>query len=306
VLTLAGLIAWGWWLSWRLRHPFGDVVGTAELAAELVAVVATSMLALAWWRRHEGLGGRPDGLRAAVDVVADALALDGSARRHGSDDTGEVACARRGVTLLSGRGGRRCRSSAERAAAVLAVEGIRRAAFVALLLVVLIGGRFPFPTPPTARLLALVAAQVALAVGLWLLSGGRLRPGERTVWSMRTVGAGLGDGRSRTGLPIRWATTMGTIIIVNLAVGLRGFSDRWTHSLVALTREERMLTMAVAWWLVGAGLVALRSLPQPALRLPAPSSRHEETSARRMALGGTVVVAVIGCLAGVLPGAVPA
>jgi hypothetical protein len=205
----------------------------------------------------------------------------------------------------AGSGGR-ARDGGELLSAVFAVEGARRMASVALLVVVLLTGRFPFPMPPAPFLATLVAALLILSFGHWLLSGGALRPGTRALWSMRSVGAGIGDGRSRTGLPIRWSTTMATIIAVNLAMALRGFSDRWTHGLGVLTQDQRTLTMVAAWWTVGLGLLALRTLPQPIAVDDHGAHRLEEVSTRRMALGGTFTVAVLGCAAGMLPGAIPA
>ncbi len=308
LLTVTGLAAWLVWLGWRVQSPVLGVVSIVELLLELVAFLAAVTVATGLWSWQRDEVAPFDRRSGTIDVtgLADALELHGAQRRHGADDTGEVACARRGLALVTRRGGERPVQSVQRTAALLAVEGLRRTTFVAVLVVVLISGRFPFEIPPPGFLAALVCAQVALAVGFWLLSAGGLRPGARAAWSMGSVGAGVGDGHSRTGLPIRWATTMGTIIVVNLAVALRGFSDRWTHGLGSLTRDERLLAMGTAWWLVAAGLLALRTLPQPARGLHESSRQLEETSARRMALGGAVAVAVIGCLAGMLPGAVPA
>jgi hypothetical protein len=190
--------------------------------------------------------------------------------------------------------------------AVVATEGVRRAVFVAILVVVLFSGRFPFPWPPAPILWSVAASQPLLAVGVWLSSGGMVRPGDRLAWSMASIGAGLGDGVSRSGLPIRWAATMATVVVLNVAVSLRGVSDRWTHGLGAMTRDERALSMVVATWLVVAGLVALRRLPRPVLEPYGATRRLEEGSARRLALGTTFAVALLGLGAGLLPGPVPA
>ena len=123
---------------------------------------------------------------------------------------------------------------------------------------------------------------------------------------MASVGAGLGDGTSRTGLPIRWASTLATMVALNLVVSLRGLSDRWTHGLGAMAHGERVMAMAAAAWLVGWGFVALRALAQPELGYYGATRRLEETSTRRLALGATLTVAAVGMIAGVLPGGVPA
>jgi hypothetical protein len=152
----------------------------------------------------------------------------------------------------------------------------------------------------------LVVSQVLLAIGHWLLTSGAVRPGARLRWSMASIGAGIGDGTSRTGLPIRWTATMATMVVLNLAVSLRGVSDRWTHGLGPMPHDERVAAMLVAAWLVVVGFAALRTLPQPSLGYYGATRRLEETSTRRLALGTTLAVAMVGFVAGVLPGGLPA
>jgi hypothetical protein len=243
-------------------------------------------------------------------VVGDVLGVDAlvSVDAHGADDTGEVARARRGLELLDPRGSHPTSGPrlAVTAWALVAVEGIRRMLFVTVLVAVLLSGRFPFEMPAWSTFAALVLAQVFFSIGHWLLSGGVLRPGVRLRWSMASVGAGLGDGTSRTGLPIRWTATLATMVVLNLAVALRGVSDRWTHGLGAMPHDERVLAMVVSGWLVVVGFAALRILAQPSLGFYGATRRLEETSTRRLALGATLAVALVGFIAGVLPGGLPA
>jgi hypothetical protein len=123
---------------------------------------------------------------------------------------------------------------------------------------------------------------------------------------MASIGAGLGDGSSRSGLPIRWTATMGTMVVLNLAVALRGLSDRWTHGLGPMPHDERVAAMVLAWWLVLVGFAALRVLVQPSLGFYGATRRLEENSTRRLALGTTLAVSMVGFVAGVLPGGLPA
>jgi len=238
------------------------------------------------------------------DVFAELLGLDElrSVPVHGADDSGEVARARRGLRLLDLR---RRQPVSITAWALVAVEGIRRMAFVAALVAVLLTGRAPFEMPPASTLLLLIGAQLLFAVGHWMLSGGALYPGVRLRWSMASIGAGLGDGSSRSGLPIRWTATMGTMIVLNLAVALRGVSDRWTHGLGPMPHDERVAAMVVAWWFVLVGFAALRTLTQPALGFYGATHRLEENSTRRLAMGTTLAVSMFGFVAGVLPGGLP-
>jgi hypothetical protein len=309
--SVVALVAWSIWIGWRLSHLDG-AVGVGVVALELVAFAAAAVLAMAPWSAERSAGGStavpgraallPVRLAAPLGVPSEPASIGVGGR--GSDDTGEVALARQGLSMLDPRTSRPGRGGL--AWAVVATEGIRRAVFVGALVVVLFSGRFPFPWPPVSMLLVLVASQFLTAVGLWLSSGGALRPGDRLVWSMASIGAGLGDGVSRSGLPIRWAATMATVVVLNLAVSLRGVSDRWTHGLGAMARDERALSMAVAAWLVVAGLVALHRLPHPVIDPYGATRRLEEGPTRRLALGTTFAVALLGVGAGLLPGPVPA
>ena len=317
MLAVAAMVAWLIWLGWRVSSPMNGVVGLVVLVLEVVAFAVASVISLALWhapatsatgaqRRASRRGdvGLPETLSVVLGAV-DAVDVRSSA---GTDDTGEVAWARHGIrslrpTALLGAD----RPSLRRLAwSVVAVEGMRRMLCVIMVVVVLFSGASPFEVPPFEILALLVVSQVALTLGHFLLSDGLIRPGARLRWSMASVGAGLGDGTSRSGLPIRWASTLATMVVLNLVVSLRGLSDRWTHGLGAMAHGERVMVMAAAAWLVGWGFVALRSLAQPQLGYYGPTRRLEETSTRRLALGTTLTVAAIGMIAGVMPGGVPA
>ena len=301
---VAGVGAWSLWFAWRATSsPFG-VVSVAVGLLELTAFAVSIVLGLALWSRQQPNPPRSPGV-LLPDVFAELLGLDElrSPSVHGADDSGEVARARRGLRLLDVR---RRQPVSITAWALVAVEGIRRMAFVAVLVAVLLTGRGPFEMPPTSALLPLIGAQLLFAVGHWMLSGGAVRPGVRLRWSMASIGAGLGDGSSRSGLPIRWTATMGTMIVLNLAVALRGVSDRWTHGLGPMLHDERVAAMVVAWWLVLVGFAALRTLTQPTLGFYGATHRLEENSTRRLALGTTLAVSMVGFVAGVLPGGLPA
>jgi hypothetical protein len=281
------------------------VVLVLEVAALLVAVVLSAALWAAPVRARP-----PDRTPSLVDEVAALLGLHelASVGAHGADDTGEVARARRGLALLDPRSsspvvGRRL---AVTAWAFVAVEGIRRLVFVIVLVAVLLSGRFPFEMPEWTMLGLLVLAQALFSAGHTMLSGGVLWPGARLRWSVASIGAGLGDGTSSTGLPIRWTATLATMVVLNLAVSLRGVSDRWTHGLGPMPHDERVIAMAVSAWLVLFGFAALRILVKPSLGFYGPTRRMEETSTRRLAIGATLVVALLGFVAGVLPGGLPA
>lgn len=319
-LVVGALGAWLGWLAWSLTSSARDAIGLVVLTVQFVAFAAALVVSAGLWlappatTRYARTSGRPTPMPV---LVADALGLDRTlvtlAGRPdvAADDTGEVAWARRGVAVLAARNGRPGPGShgvrlhglrlREAAWSVVAVDGLRRAATVAVLVAVLFTGRAPFDRPAWHHVALLVGGVAGVSVGHWLLSGGRLRPGARLVWSMASVGAGLGDGRSRSGMPIRWAATMATMVVLNLAVGLRGLSDRWTHGLGPMAHDARVGAMSVAVGHVLLGLLALRSMPRPELGFYGANGRLEETSTRRLALGGTIAVAALGFLAGALP-----
>jgi hypothetical protein len=303
---VVGLGAWSYWLGWRVTTGPVSLLGLAVLVLEVAAFTVGAVLTAAYWSATFRADATID-RRILPDVVAAGLGLEefSEPRTHGRDDTGEVARARLGLQAIDPRARTR-RGLTRTAWALVAVEGIRRMFFVVALVAVLLSGQFPLDLPSRTVIVSLLASQVLLGAGHWLLTGGAVRPGARLRWSMASIGAGLGDGTSRSGLPIRWMATIATMVVLNLAVSLRGVSDRWTHGLGAMDRDERIAAMVVAWWLVLVGFAALRILPKPSLGYYGATRRLEETSTRRLALGTTVVVALVGFVAGVLPGGLPA
>lgn len=311
VAAVVGLAAWSAWLAWQFTQPIHGAVGAATIGLELLALVAAAVVTAGLWSlepapvfgRTFAYGDRP----TVPEVVAALMAVDPAlvdvtgeiGAPATADDTGEVAWARRGLRVLRTTGDRR--SIRDAAWAVVALDGLRRSLCLGLLTVVLFTGRAPFDLPPAGALVVLGAGLAAISVGHWLLSGGRLRPGSRLIWSMASVGAGFGTGVSRTALPIRWVATMAAIVVLNLAISLRGMSDRWTHGLGAMPHDARVVAMSVAFGFVATGLLALRTLPQPELDFYGATRRLEEASARRWALGATVGIALLGFAAGVAP-----
>ena len=86
--------------------------------------------------------------------------------------------------------------------------------------------------------------------------------------------------------PRRWVGTVGTIVVLNLAIGLRGMSDRWTHGLPAMSDDDRLVAMTWAALLVLGGLYTLRTIPTPQLgNAHVVARRLEERTARQSALG---------------------
>lgn len=302
LLCIAGFASWAAWFVWRLGSGVPGPVGAGVFVLELVAMSVAAVITAALWSAAPSTAPRGADYPTVMATVLGVATIEPDLR-HGGDDTGEVALARHGLRALDPRLGRIVlrRTPEEIAWNLVAIEGVRRMAFVAALVAVLLSGHGAIETPPWEMVAALLAALTTIATGHWLLSGRQIRPGARLRWSMASVGAGLGDGRSRTGLPIRWASTMATIVVLNLAVSLRGLSDRWTHGLGPMPHDQRVIVMTVSWWLVAVGFVALRTLERPVLGLYGATRRLEEISTRRLALGATLAVAMVGFVAGALP-----
>ena len=323
VLSAAGLLGWAAWLSWRVATLQMSLIAVAVLAIEIVAfsaaLVVTAGLSAVRpaWRRNRRL---TDADRELPMLLAEALDLGyivhevdetnpaGIIRTtSGPDDTGEIAWARRGIRVLGDQ--RRLDHRSKLATAnlreatwsIVALDGLRRLLSVVALVVVLFTGVAPFDLPPTDRLVMLGAGIALLSVGHWFLSGGHVRPASRLIWSMASIGAGLGDGVSRSGLPIRWTMTMATLVVLNISVALRGMSDRWTHGLTDMDDTARIVAMSIAVGLVATGGLAMRTMPRPELGHYGATHRLEETSVRHLALGLTLLVAAIGFIAGLAP-----
>jgi hypothetical protein len=332
LLCAGGLVAWLGWLGWRISSPPTRAIGIAAFGLELLAFATAFVVTAGLWNARsarerasghlhgtDGTGRALPQLMSQALGLADAQMVDRS--QTGADDTGEVAWARLGLGFFGAPRSRKeldksadstparrrvLPSPGEAAWAVVATDGLRKMLFVGVLVAVLFSGDAPFEVPSVEVAAMLVGAMALLALGHWVLSGGLLLPGSRTMWSMASVGAGFGDGNSRTGLPIRWMATIATMVVLNLSISLRGLSDRWTHGLEVMPRDERVLAMSAAFALVTTGFLALRTLEQPDLGFYGATRRLEEGSARRLALGATVGIALLGFFVGVLPAGTPA
>ncbi len=325
VFSLAGLAGWLGWLSWRLRTLEMSVIAVGVLVLEFVAISAALVVTAGLfagrpgWRRSRRA---TDADRQLPMLLAEALDLGHITHERdlggtdptgvllsnvGPDDTGEIAWARRGIRVLGEQ--RRLDRHAqlgttnlrEAAWSVVALDGLRRLVSVVALVIVLFTGVTPFEMPPTGRIVMLGTGIVLLSAGHWLLSGGHIRPLARLIWSMASIGAGLGDGVSRSGLPIRWTMTMATLIALNISIALRGISDRWTHGLGPMDHQARVVAMSIAFGLVATGGLAMRRMPRPDLGHYGATRRLEESSVRHLAIGLTLVVATIGFVAGLTP-----
>jgi hypothetical protein len=210
---------------------------------------------------------------AAAPVVAHrALTSDRSAY----EDRVERARAARRL-LIGRRGVLRARSfTPAHRMAILAwtvrpLSGLRRVLFLAVLCAALVMGEVPFHA--TAWMLGLwVAAFLYTSLGIGLLSGWALQPGDRTRWSLHTLGPACSSLRPTVvDRPVRQrfvshpvaqygAGLLMSVVALSVVIVLRGVSERLTHTLGSMPRNELLALLAIALWVLGLSLELLRVL----------------------------------------------
>ena len=196
---------------------------------------------------------------------------------------------------------------ADRALALVRFEGMRRLVLIVGLVLSLLLGVAPLERPAPWMLGVAAAGLVLTSVGSTLLAGGRIRPGDRLRWSFASIGLTVGPSERSDSMPVRWAAVMGSIVVLNLAVALRGLSDRWTHGLPPMADADRVVAMVRRPALVVGCLHA--AAPPAATRTRAfphvstAGGTHQPVSPRSAA---TAIAGIVGLLAGILPGVVDA
>lgn len=148
------------------------------------------------------------------------------------------------------------------ASSVRPVSGVRRSGFMAVIVAALLTGSLPLE-PNLVVFAALWAPGWALtAFGLGLMSGWSLRPGDRTRWSLRNLGASWQGLRHPIAFDQRRASIMtphalqhggalvASVVVLSAVMMMRGLSEQVTHALGTMPNS----------WLVGLVVVSLWSL----------------------------------------------
>ena len=299
-LLVVAAVAWVAWFAWRLSTAQAHPVWVVTLLIEVFGVVAGAVVALALVRRPAVVATSCD---PADRYPVTVCALVGSTTDGPPlpiDDLHEAVRSAPGRVVAA-------RGLPSLAVQLALVEVHRRVALVVAIVVGLLVGVAPYDVPPAVALAAGGIALASTSVGTWLVSGRAIRPGDRWSWSCGAIGL-VGGSRDLPGaVPLRRAGVVGAVVALELTVGLRGLSDRWTHGLTPMERGERAATMIVALVLALGALVAARRLPTAVPGAPAPGTRRfEERSARQTALGASAAVAIFGLVAGILPGSLDA
>ena len=303
-----GTVAWAAWLAGRLADASGHPLWAVVYATEVLGVVTGVVVAVVIARQSLRPTPTPD------TPILDT----GRPRRHRHDPDGYptaicdlLEIAPEPEVRASVRGAWRTAFAnqtplAERALALVRFEGMRRLVLIVGLVLSLLLGVAPLERPETWMLGVAAAGLVLTSVGSMLLAGGHIRPGDRLRWSFASIGLTVGPSERSAAMPVRWAGVMGSIVVLNLAVALRGLSDRWTHGLPPMVDADRVVAMSVALLLIVGCLATLRHLQPPEQGHGHMARRREERSARHTALGATAIAGIVGLLAGILPGAVDA
>lgn len=297
-LGLAGLaiVAELGWLVWWTTHFPVNVIAVAVLFAELVGLMGALAISVGLARARQPrlvFVDDPSESHRFAFAVADIVGRTRSTDVH--RDVQQVVRSRR-----------RPQRSAEAAMAAVLLEGPRRLLLVLTVSLALLLGISPMPVPPAWPLVLLGAAGLLTATAHVVLGDGRIRFGDRTRWSYSSIGEVVGAADLDGVAPRRWVGTMAAIVVVNLAIGLRGTSDRWTHGLDPMTDDERLVAMALGIGLVVGALFTMSTIQAPVLDGARWSRRLEERTARQSALGATVILGLVGLVAGVLPGSIDA
>ena len=215
----------------------------------------------------------------ATTVLAHRPLVDGAAVH--ADRVLRARAARR---MVFGAGGalRRGRLGASQRLAVLAwsvrpLSGLRRSVFVAVLCGALIAGAAPFEASALVLGAVWLPAFCVTSLGLCLLSGWTLRPGDRVSWSLHTIGpafTGLKAGETTSGEkrpPIvtfhqgqHGAGLIVAVIALSIVLVLRGLSERVTHTLGILPKGQLLALVVVSLWTLTMSLDLLRVLARRA------------------------------------------
>lgn len=205
-------------------------------------------------------------LTDAADVYADRVVRARAARRMVAD-------------LFDSRRGLRRRLAAL-AWSVRPLSGFRRLAVLAVLCAVLLSGDLPMQPSAVAVFALWVPSMVYGSLGISLLSGWTLRPGDRARWSLHNIGAdvaGLRTEQSQRAVSERQPIIdlpagqygIGLVVAVlalTVVLSLRGVSEQFTHTLGVMPRSALLAAMVVGVWHLCLALDQLRVLARRTVR----------------------------------------
>lgn len=153
------------------------------------------------------------------------------------------------------------------------LAGIRRTIVVALIVDALLSGRMPMVFSASAMCATWLPWIVCSTVGLFFLSGRRLRPGDRGRSAFRALGTSWRGLTTPNGRPEQPRRIVGgafglhhsvaptvAVTVISVVLGLRGLSDRFTHTLETIGGREMAALLTVSLCSLWSALDALRLL----------------------------------------------
>jgi hypothetical protein len=156
------------------------------------------------------------------------------------------------------------------ASAVRPLSGLRRAGFIAVVVASLLTGSLPLRPNLAVFAAAWAPGWLLTSLGLCLMSGWTLRPGDRTRWSLRNLGASWQGLRHPLAFDQRRAPIMtphalqhggalvASVVVLSSVMMMRGTSEQWTHALGAMPQPWLVGLVAVSLWLLAMSLDVLR------------------------------------------------
>ena len=282
------------WLAWRVTHLGVDPVSIAFLLAEFVGLfsglVVASGLAARWTARSVFVD-EPRDSHWFAHSVADLVG-----RTRADDLHHDVRTTVRAAPRF------RWRNSADAAVVAILLDGPRRLLMVVAVTLGLLFGVSPIGPPPWWALVALGSSAVGIGTAHVVLGRGRIRYGDRTRWTYGAIGEVVGRTDVDGVAPRRWVGAIAAAVVVSVAVGLRGMSDRWTHGLPAMDDDDRVVLLAIGATLILGALYTLATSPRPTQADAHLVARHlDERTARKTVLAVAVVLGMVGMVAGLLP-----
>ena len=156
------------------------------------------------------------------------------------------------------------------ASAVRPLSGLRRVGFIGVVVASLLTGTLPLRPNVTMLAAAWAPGWVLTSLGLCLMSGWTLRPGDRTRWSLRNLGASWQGLRHPVAFDQRRAPILtphalqhggalvASVVVLSSVMMMRGASEQWTHALGAMPHLRLVGLVAVSLWLLTMSLDVLR------------------------------------------------
>ncbi len=160
--------------------------------------------------------------------------------------------------------------------AVRPLSGLRRVVFLVLLGSAILAGEVPFRASAIVLSCGWLPAFACTSLGLALLSGWTLRPGDRTRWSLHSIGAACRSLRSAHDRTVRRAPIIAlpspqygaglviAVVALSVILVLRGASDRVSHTLGVMPQSSLMALLIVSLWTLALSLDLLHVLARRA------------------------------------------